>query len=298
MNVIHLIQKKHKQNNILHNSHSHLSDLLSDEPALRKSLFTCILLICCTFLYSCTNDITKTHDTFKELCESSGGQWLEGYLCKCPNSGVCAKGVTCITGVCANNICSATEEGKTRCTDDDDKVGHKQICKNNQWISDNPPSCEGNSCNKEKTDCGDCHNDEIKCDESSGKAMRKQCTDGEWKDQVECRNVSCNLYKDKRDKDKTDCGECQNGTHRCVDGELQNCQNGSWTKSGDCAFRECKPDGKTCADCASGSTKCTPGNSGDNTKKMPYITFVFSVNGQIHGRIVIPLNAKIPNAQY
>ncbi len=149
----------------------------------------------------------------------------------------------CEDGTCVYDACS--ESGEIRCVDDSQGTGYRLQCESGRWaIID---KCEDeHSCNN--SSCGECHNDDEKCVESSAFA----CKNGQWVE-GEC-SYSCT--KDGK------CGECKEGEERCRvvggTGMKHICKDGEFNNTGTTCNSACSsgqmyydPSGECLAKCSS-----------------------------------------------
>ncbi len=225
----------------------------------------------------------KEVDSAKDLCEKSGGVYDEGSkTCKCGEF-KCGTGIVCSTSdknLCADFDCAP--EAKT-CLN-----GTFQTCsENGRWSTSQV--CPGNASCASETECGECKDGDIKCDDDpeTNVGTSKICVKGKWEVQNECANeegrpVSC--LKEASGPSKT-CGECKNmPTQQCVNvenkstsvtllvGHLFICEGGKmhgFTKSAEddvtltedkytqCdAGNSCNPDRSGCGECTVGKGIC------------------------------------------
>ncbi len=117
-------------------------------------------------------------------------------------------------------------------------------------------SCENNSCNAQKTDCGVCKNGDLKCETNGNTSQQMKCENGAWVTQKSCGSNSCS---------GTECGECINGSKQCKNnssgiGQPQICENGKWINDTACNNVSCNSTG-TCGNCINAYQKCGTDNT-------------------------------------
>ncbi len=214
----------------------------------------------------------------------------KSFLQKC-NNGIWENKSDC-SNVCNTDNTACSDE-KLGCEFEDNTVTHGSLrcfsedtgiikaCNNGVW--ENIENCS-DGCNIKKTDCTDMLNacideagnkypntDSHCFTDSNGNSYIKTCDNSEWKEQIECPNLSCN-------EQNTACGQCKNGDknyeNRMVKGDNDEnheicqsftCANGSWVvdETPSCHDASCifDDDGKaTCGECVNGSSRCRDDN--------------------------------------
>jgi len=237
-----------------------------------------------------TNDDSKNSD-FQTLCELSSGKVVgsdEAMRCQCSDE-TCDAGLVCntLTNKCPSSIadsCSGDAQfcssGKIYQCVDSNWVYQERCADNLGCASDNSKCLECNvgdqKCTANKlykcNENGEYVEDQVcslGCDESGNACATKcnenetLCIDGNLKtctgvdfgEAVPCENgASCSA-------DGKTCGECTNGTTKCVDnaegvGQMSTCTDGKWvtTPCGDEENRlSCNAETNTCGECLNGS---------------------------------------------
>ena len=203
----------------------------SELDGISGELTTCVNGECetddCPGLNSCKN-ATECGEcrNYEEECLEKDSGWGV-YRCKVGSYSLvkeCAQGCNESWDDCGIIECN---NGETKCENGNDGIGTEKTCVNGKW--DDGVKCEG-SCNRQMTKCGEdkCIDYTVECkngllgDSESGSIA--QCQFGKWQIQSSCTDgVSCN-------KETGDCGECKNGSTKCVDVEVngimnKNCSN-------------------------------------------------------------------------
>lgn len=225
----------------------------------------------------------KEVDPAKEPCEKSGGVYdEESKVCKCGEN-KCGAGVVCNSSdkdMCADFDCAPNA---TSCLN-----GAYQTCSDKgRWSVSQ--ACPGNNSCASETECGECKDGDIKCDDDpeTNVGTSKICVKGKWEVQNECANeegrpVSC--LKEASGPSKV-CGECRNmPTQQCTNvttpgastdlliGHLYMCDGGKMrgfqkSAEGEITLTEdkyikcdagnsCNPDRTACGECCVGRGLC------------------------------------------
>ncbi len=225
----------------------------------------------------------KEVDPAKEPCEKSGGVYdEESKACKCGEN-KCGAGVVCNSSdkdMCADFDCAPNASS---CLN-----GAYQTCSDKgRWSVSQ--ACPGNNSCASETECGECKDGDIKCDDDpeTNVGTSKICVKGKWEVQNECANeegrpVSC--LKEASGPSKV-CGECRNmPTQQCTNvttpgastdlliGHLYMCDGGKMrgfqkSAEGEITLTEdkyikcdagnsCNPDRTACGECCVGRGLC------------------------------------------
>lgn len=225
----------------------------------------------------------KEVDPAKEPCEKSGGVYDEkAQICQCGEY-KCGAGVVCNSSdkdMCADFDCAPNA---TSCLN-----GTYQTCSDKgRWSVSQ--ACPGNTSCASETECGECKDGDIKCDDDpeTDVGTSKICVKGKWEVQNECANeegrpVSC--LKEASGPSKV-CGECRNmPTQQCTNvtkpgastdlliGHLYMCEGGKMrgfqkSAEGEITLTEdkyikcdagnsCNPDRTACGECCVGRKIC------------------------------------------
>ena len=206
---------------------------------------------CTTGENRCVNSSTGTAIIY--TCNDVTGQFDVDTSC----TGSCTSGGGC--GVCKND--------ESRCTDQSNHVGSREICSQGAWgtSTDCSYSSKPVSCNPDGKNCGTCLIGDVVYSESDNKCVGQTCTDGINKSSSNCTdswdyfngtsNVSSSSQQVSCNSTVTSCGECYNGNIRCLDKNiLQTCVKGSYSTTQDC---------RTITD--SGTGYCEPDPSSPST---------------------------------
>ncbi len=175
---------------------------------------------------------------------------------------------------------SITPHGSFRCFSEG--TGIIKLCNDGKW--DNIDECEG-GCNAKQTDCSDklnpCIGDDNKtyadtiyhCFTEGETSTVRTCSNGEWKDDEICIDLSCNAQN-------VACGQCFNGKTKhenimvmdddgnakeichsltCINGTWAVAPNSSCPEASSCLFDE---GGKAdCGTCINGTSRCQEYNN-------------------------------------
>ena len=191
---------------------------------------------CQNGILTCTNNASQI-GSFRSC---SNGAWESNILC--PNSYSCKSS----SGSSQAAICGDCRNSTYKCANDSNNVGKYQACSNGAWSTANVTcpsnySCKGSSGTSQAEVCGVCKNTTLKCtNESNGTGKYQACSNGAWS----TANVTCpNNYSCKGSNgasiigtsSATVCGECLNGSKRCVGNiAFQFCVSGAWSSSTNC----------------------------------------------------------------
>ncbi len=172
---------------------------------------------------TCTNHETRCKNGTLYTCVD--GEWNDGEPC---SNRSCADETKCVS-------CQST------CIEYDSPIGSvSKICEDGLSLV---YDCGSNSCNPEKTDCGECSVYQApRCEnDENGVGTVRRCVNGRMTEDAPCDNVSCDY------RGSLKCGVCLNGTLKCVDAEdksyMQVCDGGVFGGAGDVRF-ECPNNGK------------------------------------------------------
>ncbi len=206
---------------------------------------------------ACVNNVSCNKDNDCGNCINgeqrcvvgSDGKNAEIQICKI---GEWEKESDCSTVSCdtTGKQCGICHGVTTSCVDDANTgIGVYYECRENNWLN---TICGGGASCKSDTECGECHDGDMKCED--GKLST--CENGQWGAEKTCENdYSCNAVA-------TACGECVNGETKCDKGELSICINGSWLSSA-CPNNALCATETTCGVCHEGDKRCIAGTSND-----------------------------------
>ena len=188
----------------------------------------------------------------ESTCTRKDGQYV---MQKCGEDYNWGTSVVCEKG-CDGDRCKGCLENETKC-DVIDSVATEFTCENGDWSTSGTVCESGIGCNLDGTACGECQNNELKCE---GSQLYK-CSYGKWELDHACPyETSCNA-------EGTECGECKNDTQKCKDSEVSKCQGGAWQKIKVCTDGvSCNAGATDCGVCKNGDTR--DGDIGKNIQNI------------------------------
>ena len=203
----------------------------------------------------------------------------------------CQPDIQCYSIGNNNAYCAECINGETKCCGNADvessvcvKKDGFQICRNGQF--EYGGDCK-NGCFDKNNEafCGVCTNDDKYCDKngymfvcsttsgiyekSSSCPDDAQCVElcitdkngiGQWKNSNCVTEQSCkdrmNLSDDVSCNGENECGECRNGSLRCLADKVQKCYNGKWDTIDDCTANggSCDSNSNSCIICKEDET--------------------------------------------
>ncbi|MBQ9395723.1 MAG: hypothetical protein IJU23_09455 [Proteobacteria bacterium] len=179
----------------------------------------------------CNNKEQRCKDNIVQICEN--GRWIDQTNCMIEFQTSCIK----IDDIAS---CGACLNGDERFYNNPNGVCKHTTCEDAKWILDEDYCGNSDvSCNPTLDGCGECLNEEMKCD---GKVIF-QCSSGSWKAKQPC-DYSCSQIIDNNNIQYV-CGECNNGDIKhwnhlgkgiC---ESAICENGKWKNYDDCSLVSC-----------------------------------------------------------
>ncbi|MBO4711507.1 hypothetical protein J5681_06290 [bacterium] len=205
----------------------------------------------CELGFGCKDDGSDCAECQNEnsICTNNAAQI--GSFKSCSN-GTWSEETTCLNSFSCdpnNTGCGVCKNSTYKCTNGSNNVGRYQVCTKGAWPSTytscpNSYSCKGSSgfIGTSQADvCGVCKNSTLKCtNDSNGIGRYQVCTNGAWPtSNVVCpNNYSCkgsNGASIIGTSSATVCGECLNGSKRCVGNiAFQFCVSGAWSSSTNC----------------------------------------------------------------
>jgi len=218
----------------------------SELDGISGELTTCVNGECetddCPGSNSCKNatECGECRNYEEECMEKDSGWGI--YRCKVGTYSLvkeCAQGCNESWDDCGIIEC---ENGTTKCVDGNDGRGETYTCLSGKWERDVDIDDYGNitemkctgSCNRKGTSCGEsgclnytkeCRDDLLK-DSTHGGAIA-ECQFGKWEILTACTDaISC--------EDANNCGECKNGSTKCIDVEVSNIMNRNCDYKGNC----------------------------------------------------------------
>ena len=114
------------------------------------------------------------------------------------------------------------------------------------------------SCNEKNTDCGECVNGTVKCENTDLTGYKKTCSKGKWSTEKCSNGYSCK-------SDGKTCGACVDGPISCTNGtdgvgSFQECVKGVKQAAKNCDDEaSCNSEG-ACNECKVGKQKCVNNN--------------------------------------
>lgn len=126
--------------------------------------------------------------------------------------------------------CRDCSPGATRCQD-----GNAYACSaQGTWPSSPSQTCGANGCYGDvpSAHCGDCAEGDTACTQTGGIGQGRICNAGSWVYSSDCAPYGC-------DDSGKQCAECMDGATRCStaadpDGELSECDGGTWSAPKPC----------------------------------------------------------------
>ena len=196
--------------------------------------------VCKNSTLKCTND---SNIGKYQVC--TNGAWGSNIVCS--NSYSCKSS----SGTSQAEVCGVCKNSTYKCANDSNGIGKYQACSNGAWSTANVTCPSNYSCKgpdgasligvSQAEVCGVCKNSTYKCaNDSNGIGRYQVCTNGAWPtSNVVCpNNYSCkgsNGASIIGTSSATVCGECLNGSKRCVGNiAFQFCVSGAWSSSTNC----------------------------------------------------------------
>ena len=231
-----------------------------EDPSQNKSCDEGVLTTCteenflesaeCELGLGCKDDGSDCAECQNEnsICTNNAAQI--GSFRSCSN-GTWSEEKTCLNSFSCdpnNTGCGECRNELYKCTNGSNDVGKYQVCTNGLWPASNVTCPNNYSCKSPNASsiigvsqadvCGVCKNSTYKCtNESNGIGRYQVCTNGLWlSTSTICpNNYSCKGASIIGTSTATVCGECLNGSKRCVGNTaFQFCVSGAWSSSTNC----------------------------------------------------------------